>query len=225
MTNLLKTFNEAFSLNTKDGICKRITEKLNSDEFRFIRLSGEVTFPDGKDVIFSTNFNGKIVFCTMLPNIYHEIAHIIEIDKGRYLLDNFGLGGKESFSDPALTFKKFDLMTRREERVCAIQSIISNQDRGSKLKNSAWLEKFKPFLGKPDCPFYTVEEVKVFYKNYYEDFYSSLVPEQLEAEFYKRIDHILFNLRNSIKLAALHFLYFSFIFVGLKNETMARRSN
>lgn len=226
MTNSLKTFADSFSLSDKTGIAKRILEKLNSDEFRFIHFGGDVSYPDGREIFFSTNFNGKIVFCKTLPNIYHEIAHFIEINKERYLLDNYGIGLKESFSNPNLTFKKFDLMTKREERVCAIQSVIGNQGRGSKVAgNNLWIDKFKTWFGKEDCPFNTIEEVKNFYKNYYDNFYSTLVPEQLEAEFNKRIDHLLFNLRNSIKVAALYFAFLIFAFVGFKNEAMAGRSN
>lgn len=225
MTNSLKTFANSFSLDKETGIARRILEKLNSDEFRFIDFGGDISYPDGTNVIFSTNFNGKIVFSKILPNIYHEIAHFIEVDKERYLLDNYGLGGRESFFNPNLTFKKFDLMTKREERVCAIQSVIGNQGRGSKLENNVWTDKFKLWLGNPDCPFNTIEEVKTFYKNYYESFKATLVLEQLEAEFNKRIDHLLFNLRNSIKVAALYFAFLIFAFVGFKNEAMAGRSN
>lgn len=225
MTNSLRTFANTFSLNDKTGISRRILEKLNSDEFRFILFGGDISYPDGKEVFFSTNFNGKIVFCKVLPDIFYEIAHFIEIDKERYLLDNYGLGLRESFSNPNLTFKKFDLMTKREERVCAIQSVIGTQDRGSKIGNNAWADKFKLWFGKEYCPFNTIEEVKTFYKNYYESFKATLVPEQLEAEFNKRIDHLLFNLRNSIKVAALYFAFLIFAFVGFKNEAMAGRSN
>lgn len=180
MTNSLKTFANSFSLDKETGIARRILEKLNSDEFRFIDFGGDISYPDGTNVIFSTNFNGKIVFCKTFPNIFHEIAHFIEIDKERYLLDNYGLGGRESFFNPNLTFKKFDLMTKREERVCAIQSVISNQERGSKIiGNNFWVDKFKIWFGKEDCPFNTIEEVKAFYKNYYESFKVTLVPEQL----------------------------------------------
>lgn len=226
MTNSLKTFDNSISLKNCTGVSKRILEKLNSDDFRFIDFGGDISYPDGKEVFFSTNFSGKIVFCAKFPNIFHEIAHFIEINKERYLLDNYGLGLKESFYNPNLIFKKFDLMTKREERVCAIQSVISNQERGSKIiGNNLWANRFKLWFGNPDCPFNTIEEVKAFYKNYYESFKATLVPEQLEAEFNKRIEHLLFNLRNSIKIAALYIAFLVFAFVGIKNEAMAGRSN
>lgn len=199
------TFNESFSpdkYNDLSRIDHRIIAKLNNDNIRFQRIGNDIS---DDFVGYSPNYKGHIVFTIGLPNIFHEIAHFIEVDKDRYLIKDFGLGGRESFFDKNLTAKKLDLFTKREERVCAIQGIIGKIQKGPKVDNTMWLDRFKEIgaIGTAShCLFKTIEEAKQFYTNYHNNYVKTINIEQIEFEFNKRLDVVLNNLKNSVSVAA-----------------------
>lgn len=201
------TFNEIFSdkkYNDMSKISNRIIAKLNNDNIRFQRMVDDIS---SDFVAYCPNYKGHIIFTVNLPNIFHEIAHFIEVNKDRYLIKDFGLGGKERFFDKNLTAKNLDLFTKREERVCAIQKILNNDDpyKGPKVNNTMWLDRFKQIgaIGTENhCLFKTFEEAKQFYIDYHNNYLKTINVEQIEFKFNKRLDIVLNSLKNSVSVAA-----------------------
>lgn len=199
------TFSQIFKpeqYNDQYKINHRIIAKLNNDNIRFQRMANDIS---DDFVGYCPNYKGRIIFTISLPNIFHELSHFIEVDKNRHLIKDFGLGGKEKFFDKNLTAKNLDIYTKREERVCAIQSVISNTSIGPKVKNTRWLDRFKEIgaIGtESNCMFKTLEEAKNFYTNYHNEYLKTLNSEQIESEFNRRFDQILYNLKNTNSIAA-----------------------
>ena len=199
------TFSEIFKhedYNDQSKINHRIIAKLNNDNIRFQRMANDIS---DDFVGYCPNYKGNIIFTVNLPNIFHELSHFIEVDKDRHLIKDFGLGGKEKFYDKNLTAKNLDIYTKREERVCAIQGLIGGYGRGAKVGNTRWLDRFKEIgaIGtKSSCMFKTIEEAKDFYTNYHNEYFKTLNSKQIESEFNRRFDQILYNLKNTNSIAA-----------------------
>jgi hypothetical protein len=206
MTNLLSFDNAVgsiFNSLDKNSVYYKMLSRLNSSEFKFIRFADDIPNIVG----YSPNYNGNIIFCNGVPSIDHDMAHFVEIDKGRYLKDAFGLGNAQDFHKSTSTkFTKACL--EREERVVCIQDVISKQNRSYKIKNSAWTKKLIQVLVPNE--FESEEELIDYAKSYHDKYKKTLNKDYILSEFNRRIDDVLNNLRDSVSKAALFIIVVAF---------------
>jgi hypothetical protein len=201
MTNLLSFDNaigKLFNSLDKNSMYYKMLSRLNSSKFKFITFADDIPNIVG----YSSNYNGNIIFCNGLPSIDHEMAHFVEIDKGRYLQDGFGLGIIKEFTSSTST-RLMKAALEREERVTCIQNFI-NKDKLSykyKIQNDIWTNVIANVLVPTE--FKSKKELINYAKSYHDKYKKTLNEDYILSEFNRRIDDVLNNLRNSVSKAAL----------------------
>ncbi len=200
----MTSFKEVVSKHAPSAFEKHLLSAMDNDDFVFFNFIE--TYPGFLG--YHPNYNGKIYIAEGFPNLWHEISHLVEIDEERFMVKDFGLGGRPT--DKQFNNKKFMIkMTAREERVVGIGKVISMGNNPNVTKemskvnyNPCLFRKFNE-LGFPIFKFKNIEEVKEWGFHVMKTATETWTQDKIEHIFFKRIETLRNNLHKSIKIAAL----------------------
>lgn len=183
-----------------DSFQKHLIKAINNDDFEFISM------PDTDDyALYHPNHNGKVSF-SVTNFMLHEMAHLVEIDKERYLLPDFGLG-KTTFKNKSFNKNSIIRATAREERVVGIETVIRYGDKPNVMKNMSRVNRNETWQylfnmhGYPNRKFQNIEQVKDWAFNIFQTATQTWSRDKIEYEFFKRVEVLRNNLHTKSKAA------------------------
>lgn len=186
-----------------DPFIRHLLSVMDNDDFLFFGYACD--FPGFAG--YHPNYNGKIYVAYSLPSLFHEIAHLVEIDNERYLLPDFGLGGKATPSQ-RLNKKFMIKASAREERVIAIQKVI-NCGNNPEVNKSMSIVNQNPFyqelfnkVGFPFNKFQNFNEVKDWAFHIFEKATKVWTRDKIEFEFFKRVEVLRNNIHTNNLISA-----------------------